>query len=235
MGTKQLFDNYYFSRRGFVNGTTRLHSIIAQNVTTPILEIGCGPQNLTSDFLSSLGELTGVDIDSSASGNPALKRFFEFNGCELPLPSDFCGMCVSNYVLEHVSDARQHFIEVARVLRSGGKYIFRTPNKWHYVAFASRLLPYKSHLYLANRLRSLRDGHDPYPTIYRANSRSQIIRLAKHSGLTVDRLEMIECEPSYGAAHPLLFYPMMMYERLVNLAPLGSGFRANIIAVLSKP
>jgi hypothetical protein len=46
---------------------------------------------------------------------------------------------------------------------------------------------------------------------------------------------MIEAEPSYGAAHPLLFYPMMAYERVVNSSDLFSVFRVNILGTLRKP
>jgi hypothetical protein len=38
-----------------------------------------------------------------------------------------------------------------------------------------------------------------------------------------EELRMIEAEPSYGAAHPLLFYPMMAYERLVKSTSLLSS------------
>jgi hypothetical protein len=35
--------------------------------------------------------------------------------------------------------------------------------------------------------------------------------------------------------HPLLFYPMMAYERLVNSSELFSPFRVNILGTFRKP
>ncbi len=46
---------------------------------------------------------------------------------------------------------------------------------------------------------------------------------------------MIEPEPAYGRAHALLFYPMMAYERIVNLSPALSDFRCNILLAARKP
>jgi hypothetical protein len=46
---------------------------------------------------------------------------------------------------------------------------------------------------------------------------------------------MIEKEPSYGMVSPLMFYPLLAYERLVNATEAFAGARANILAVLRKP
>jgi hypothetical protein len=48
-------------------------------------------------------------------------------------------------------------------------------------------------------------------------------------------IKMIEPEPSYGKAHALLFYPMMAYERIVNLSGAFSGFRITMLAAVRKP
>jgi hypothetical protein len=124
----------------------------------------------------------------------------------------------------------------ARGNNSGGIYCFRTPNRWHYVTIASSLVPHSMHVRFANKLRALDDdAHDPWPTVYRANTRSRLGRLAKSNCFQVEELRMIEGEPSYGAAHALLFYPMMAYERLVNSGDFLSCFRVNILGTLRKP
>jgi hypothetical protein len=46
---------------------------------------------------------------------------------------------------------------------------------------------------------------------------------------------MIETEPSYGAAHPLLFYPMIAYEGQVNSSDLFNQCRVNILGTFRKP
>ena len=237
MSTAVLFDKYYYSRPAFVDGTTGFHRLCRKWIPANgrILELGPGPANSTSSFLSGLGRLTGVDISAEGRTNPALEQFQLFDGGKLPFGDASFDACVSNYVLEHVAAPHDHFEEVGRVLRPGGVYCFRTPNLWHYVTLASRFLPHRFHLQFANRLRSLGErAHDPYPTVYRANSRRAVLRQARGAGLREVRFRYVEAEPLYGACHPALFYPMMIYERAVNSTALLAPLRMNIVAVLRK-
>lgn len=238
MRTQALFDRYYYSRATYVGGTKPFHQICQAH--TPhggrILEIGAGPANPTTAFLSSLGIVTGADISPEVLENPNVTKAHVYDGIKLPFPDDSFDLCVSNYVLEHVADPLSHFQQVSRVLKPEACYCFRTPNRWHYVTIASSVVPHSVHLRLANMLRALdADAHDPWPTVYRANTRRTLRRLARRTGLLPEELRMIEAEPSYGAAHPLLFYPMMAYERLVNCNDLFSQFRVNILGTFRKP
>lgn len=200
-----------------------------------ILEIGAGPSNATSQFLAGLGQVTGVDISEEVRTNTFLHTAVVYDGNKLPFEDSQFDLCVSDYVLEHVADPEGHFREVARVLHKGGRYCFRTPNLWHYVAFASNLLPHSVHLGLANRLRGVDPGaHDPYPTFYRSNSLRAIRRLCAQAGLRPVELRMVEKEPSYGRHGAALFFPMMMYERVVNCLEALKGFRANVFGVVER-
>jgi SAM-dependent methyltransferase len=238
MRTQALFERYYYSSPTFVGGTKPFHQICQAHSADRgrILEIGAGPANPTTAFLSGLGIVTGADISPEVLDNPNVAAARVYDGVRLPFPENSFDLCVSNYVLEHVIDPVSHFQEVFRVLKLGAFYCFRTPNRWHYVTIASSFVPHSMHLRLANKLRGLdADAHDPWPTVYRANTRRTLRRLARSSGLLPEELRMIEAEPSYGAAHPLLFYPMMAYERLVNSSELLSLFRVNILGTFRKP
>jgi SAM-dependent methyltransferase len=238
MTTERLFHRYYYSRPDFVDGTTDFHRLI-EDLTVGddhILEIGAGPSNATSQFLSTRGRVIGVDVSPEVLNNEWLAEAKVYDGNRLPFPDGHFSLCVSNYVLEHVTNPDTHFGEIRRVLRGGGLYCFRTPNLFHYVTLASKMLPHRAHLNLANRLRGLGcDAHDPYPTIYAANTRRLIRRLAGSVGLTVKLFRMIEKEPSYGKSNRLLFSLMMVYERCVNSSSLLLDLRVNILAVLQKP
>lgn len=236
--TQHLFDRYYYSIPGFRGGTLPFHDLCTRSIQSGanLLEIGSGPSNDTSDALARIGPLTGLDINPEVLGNRACSNTLLFDGQRFPFPNESFDACISNWVLEHVADPNSHFREVARVLRPGGVYCFRTPNLFHYVMLGSRLLPHSVHLRLANRLRGLSAGaHDPWPTFYRANRRGKLKQLIEDAGLIDAKIKMIEPEPSYGRAHSTLFYPMMAYERLVNSSAMLESFRVTILGKTTKP
>jgi SAM-dependent methyltransferase len=236
--TDHLFDKYYFARPSFVDGSTEFQSLMAAGIDpgSLILEIGSGPTNPTTKFLATLGSVIGADVTSEIHTNTSLTEAHLFDGTHLPFPNERFDVCVSNWVIEHVRDPSAHFREVARILKPGGMYFLRTPNLWHYFTVGSKLLPFGVHLQIANKLHGLSDGsHDPYPKYYRANTLRRIRQLCGSSGLVPMELIAIEKEPSYGRLHPMLFYPMFLYERCVNSFRGFESFRASILGVLQKP
>jgi SAM-dependent methyltransferase len=228
---------FYDPARGFVEGTQEFHDLCAKAIRpgSRILELGPGPSNRTSRFLATLGELRGLDPDPEARQNDALKGFELLDGPRFPFPDASFDACVSNYVVEHVPDAAAHLGEVARILSPGGAYVFRTPNRWHYVTIFSSVTPHWVHELLANRLRGIpKDEHDPYPTVYTLNTRSAVDHHAARAGFHVETLRLVEKEPSYGMAARPLFLAFMAYERAVNATERAAFLRANIFAVLRK-
>jgi SAM-dependent methyltransferase len=235
--TEKLFHRFYYSCPGYVDGTREFHEMCRAAIRGgEILEIGAGPANATSDFLATLGTVTGVDVSDEVRGNPALYSRHVYDGERLPFRDASFDACVSNYVVEHIEAVAEHFSEVARVLRPGGIYVLRTPNLLHYVALVARLLPYRAHVLLSKRLRGMSaEDHDPWKTFYRANRPRHVQHLAERAGLRVVECRMVEKEPSYGRSSLLAFLLMLAYERLVNASPTGESFRSNIFAVLAKP
>lgn len=229
---------FYDPARGFKNGTEEFHELIAAAVPrgSEILEIGAGPSNRTSRFLATIGAVHGLDPDAAVKANDALASASILDGDRYPFDDERFDACVSNYCIEHIPDPRAHLAEVVRVLRPGGAYVLRTPNRWHYVSLVSSLTPHWVHHLLANRLRNLGDeDHDPYPTVYAMNTQAAVERLAARSGLTVETLRMVEKEPSYGMSLRALFVAFMAYERAVNATDRAAVLRSNIFAVLRKP
>lgn len=238
MNTEALFKKYYYDQPRFIGGTTVFHNFCQKHIPvhSRILEIGCGPTNETSRLLSSIGYLEGADVSVEALGNRYLRHAHIYDGVTLPIPSETFDACASDFVLEHIQNPRQHFLEVCRILKPGGIYCLRTPNLLHYVSLPASVLPHSFHRLIANRVRSLPpDHHEPYTTYYRANRPSRLMHLSAIAGMTVKQLLMLEAEPSYGRAHALLFYPMLAYERLVNSADIFAMFRVCMIAELQKP
>lgn len=230
-------DRFYYLRPGFKGGTEEFHDLCSAYIArgSKILEIGAGPSNPTSRFLATLGELHGVDPDPEVTTNDALQKSSVMNDAKLPVPDGFFDCCVSDYVVEHVKDGPSHLHEVARVLRPGGVYLFRTVNRFHYVALVASMTPYRLHAMIANRARALpKDAHDPYPTVYALNTRRAIARSAARAQLRVERVEWLEKEPYYGKFSRIAFFTMMFYERIVNSFGVFAPLRSNMLVVLRK-
>lgn len=235
--TQALFDKYYPKPR-FEGGTVPFYRLCRENIApnSRILEIGAGPTNDCSRTLGEIGQVTGLDVDPDVKNNRFLSQAVVFDGRKMPFEDATFDACVSNWVLEHVEYPLDHFREVARVLRPAGVYCVRTPNLYHYVSMTANLMPHSMHLIVANRLRGLGDdAHDPYPTWFRSNTRGKLRKLCRMAGLNDPALTMLEPEPSYGRAHPILFYTFMAYERLVNSAKIFQGMRITILMAARKP
>jgi SAM-dependent methyltransferase len=235
---KRYLERFYDRNAGFVDGTQQFHHLCARTASARgrILEIGAGPSNKTSRFLASLGEVHGVDPGDHVLDNDVLASAAVLEGDRLPFADDSFDVCASNYVLEHVSAPHQHLREVRRVLRPGGAYVFRTPNRFHYVAVVAALTPHWFHVLVANRLRRLPpDAYDPFPTFYAMNSRRALHAAARDAGLEVEYLFTVEKEPSYGMSSRALFLLFTAYERLVNRSERLADLRAHIFGVLRKP
>jgi ubiquinone/menaquinone biosynthesis C-methylase UbiE len=229
----KLYQRYYFSRPNYAGGTEPFRKMISQRVRPggEILEIGAGPSNPTSEFLSSLGRVVGLDISDEVQQNRFLAEARKYDGNMFPFPDSSFNACVSDYVLEHLADPVMHFKEVARVLRPGGAYCFRTVNLLHYIYRISNATPMWFHRLVARQ--QLDRDSEAYPTHYRANTARRLKDLATSAGLQVAEFHQIEAEPSY-AINTITFFPMMWYERLVNSTPRLAPFRAGINACVSR-
>jgi SAM-dependent methyltransferase len=225
---------YYYARPGWRDGTSRFHQMIGENIRagSHILEIGAGPTNATSRFLSSLGELTGCDIDPVVKENIFCKDAIVYDGIHIPVENGFFDIAVSNYVHEHVASPLELCREIHRVLRPGGVYLFRTPNLWHYVSMVARLTPAAVHKQFAGRLRKMpTEAHEPYPTFHRMNTCRKCRKYLKESGFAIKGLQLVEPEPSYAMSSRWLFYPLMFWERFLNSSDRFEGLRANIFCI----
>jgi SAM-dependent methyltransferase len=229
----QYLDRFYPATSWRRDGTRDFFDLLRTYCSGKILEVGSGPGNPTSDYLKTLGETHGVDIDSAILENRALKTASVIKD-RFPFPDATFDACTSDYVCEHLEDPQCHLEEVWRVLKPGGVYVFRTPNRFHYTAVVSHLTPHSFHLKVANRLRAI-ESHDPYPTCYRFNSRRKISKLARECSFQIEQMRMVEKEPSYGMSSRLLFLTFTLYERLVNSSVLFSDMRSNLFVVLLKP
>jgi len=110
--------------------------ILARFVTPQMtfLDIGCGdaviPFAMARLTAVSIGlDVTDRRIDHAAA--PANFRFLHAGGSAIGLPDETVDFVSSNQVMEHLhpDDAVTQLREVHRVLKPGGRYLCRTPNR----------------------------------------------------------------------------------------------------------
>lgn len=175
----------------------------------------------------------GIDPDPRVLTNASLDEGKIGIGEEIPFEDDTFDLVFSDNVLEHLRNPIDAFREVWRTLKPGGIFLFKTPNRLHYVPVIARLTPHGAHQFV-NRLRG-RAEVDTFPTLYRANTPTAIRRLARQADFAVDELRLIEGRPEYLRMTALTYVAGLAYERLVNSVPPLSPFRVVMIGRLSKP
>ena len=200
-----------------------------------MLDLGAGAGIIRQmNFRGLAGRVCGIDLDPRIlTQNCYLDEALQGSAEVIPYPSDTFDFVIANNVMEHITDPHGVYREVFRVLKPGGRFLFKTPNKWHYMPLIARLTPLWFHQYI-NRIRG-RSTEDTFPTKYLANSPGQIRDLAQGSGLHVESIDLIEGRPEYTRLTAFTYVFGFLYERIVNWVPGLSVFRIVIIGRLRKP
>ncbi len=224
---------------GFRNGTAAFYGWLRAHCSpqTVLLNLGAGPATgeAARNLRGEVQRVVGADIESAVLVNDEVDEAHVVDGVALPFANDSFDLVLSDYVLEHVADPDSFLREVRRVVKPGGSFFFRTPNKRHYVPLIARLTPHRIHLLVANRVRGHpEDAHDPWPTYYRLNSARRIESMATRVGFRAAELRLWEAEPSYLMFHVVPFLFGVGYERLVNRFDALSWLRGTIFGRLVK-
>jgi SAM-dependent methyltransferase len=199
-----------------------------------LLDLGAGAGLVKQmNFRGLAKKVCGVDLDPRVTSNPMLDEGRIANAGVIPYGDGVFDVVFSDNVLEHLEAPVKVFREVARVLKPGGAFLFKTPNKWHYMPTIARLTPHRFHRYV-NRLRG-RPEADTFPTLYRANTKGTVIGLATEAGMRVERLDRVEGRPEYLRMNGLTYLAGAGYERLVNASEAFAPFRILLVGTLRKP
>ena len=178
-------------------------------------------------------KVCGVDPDPRVLSNAALDEAKVGIGEKIPFEDESFDLVFSDNVLEHIQTPVAAFREIHRTLKPGGVFLFKTPNRFHYVPVLAQLTPHRAHQFV-NRLRG-RASADTFPTHYLANTPATIRRLARKAHFSINELRLIEGRPEYLRMTALTYVAGLAYERLVNSVPPLSPFRVVMIGRLCKP
>lgn len=171
---------------GTIEFYQRINALLSPDNT--VLEFGAGRGGFVDDSVAyrrrlrwlrgKVASVVGVDIDEAILQNPSLDVALVItSGAPLPLEDGSVDIVVADWVFEHLRDPTWAASEIGRVLRRGGWICARTPNRYGYIAVASRLVPNSLHGRFLRRLQPAKLAQDTFPTMYRMNTRRTIERL----------------------------------------------------------
>jgi len=204
------------------------------------LDLGCGHQVLPpwrakeeADLVRKAQVVVGLDSDwPSLLKHRSIHHKVRGDISSLPFRDNTFDLVTANMVVEHLAEPGVQFREVHRVLRPGGVFLFHTPNASGYTTVSARLIPE----FLKARLIQLLDGRPPedvFKTHYRANTESQIRRLARETCFEVAKIRFIVSTAKFAVFAPLAFFELFWIRLLMThrFRPL----RTNLIVTLAKP
>ena len=206
-------------RPGWTPSGDQLEAMVRSHATATsrVLDLGCGRGGVVELLWRDVRLAAGLDPDvpslseHRAPGMPTVRGVGE----HIPFADETFDLVVCVWVLEHLKDPAQALGEVRRVLRSGGHFIFVTPNVRNPLMLANRIG--KALPSLQRRLVPRVYGRveaDTFPVQYRANTESAIRSLARDAGLDVFDLRIVP-DPTYLAVNSLMFRASVMSERVM--------------------
>jgi SAM-dependent methyltransferase len=171
---------------GGIQFFTRVNALLRPDAT--VLDLGAGRGTVFQAghdgyyerlvrLQGKVARVVGIDVDQGILDHPYLdERHVVDPRAGFPLAPESIDLVVADWVLEHVADPPHLVAEIGRVLKPGGWFCARTPNRWGYVGIGTRLVPNALHRTLLRRLWPGRHEIDVFPTCYRLNSMAQLAR-----------------------------------------------------------
>ncbi len=211
-----------FSRRdNTIAFYIRVNALI--DPTSVVLDLGAGrgaqfdKETYRSRFTRLKGKvsrLVGVDVDTAVLANPALDEAHVIAPDKpLPFPDASFDLIYSDWVLEHIGDPAYFAGEVERVLKPGGWFCARTPNRWGYIAMAARLIPDGMQSRILKFTQPTRKEEDVFPKLYRLNTLPAVQRYFPDDRF-VNASYTLECDPSYHGGRVWLYRLIDLYQSL---------------------
>jgi SAM-dependent methyltransferase len=207
---------YAEMRPGWRPSSQVYQDLVAARMTPDarVLDLGCGRGGIMERLRVRAGFVAGLDPDESSLREhraPVLSLSCGLAEA-LPYGDDTFDLICSYWVLEHLAGPQRVFLEVARALKPGGRFIFLTPNVRHPLLVLNRALSWTQG-WLVDRIYG-RAEQDIFPAFYRANRAMRIERMAHSAGMEQVSLWFVE-DPTYLAFSEPLFRMACLLARVV--------------------
>lgn len=199
-----------------------------------LLDAGCGRRApVLARFRGKAARLIGVDlvefpepVDGVELQNGDLAR--------LRLPDASVDVVMSRSVMEHVTEPRAVYAEIARVLKPGGHFVFLTGNLWDYAALIATAVPNRFHPWIVARTQGRAEA-DVFPTAYKTNTARAVRKWAASAGLDVLDVRYMGQYPTYFMFSAPLFVVATAYEKLIRRFHALRFLRGWILVTIRKP
>jgi ubiquinone/menaquinone biosynthesis C-methylase UbiE len=184
-----------------------------------VLDLGCGRGGLVEQLAHPLDQIVGVDPDIVSLSQHRLRGEMPLMAAlsdKLPFHSGEFDLIFSSWVLEHLAEPQKVLKEVRRVLKPGGVFVFITPNKRHpLIGFNSLVNRFSNFQAELVKLFYGRVSADTFPAYYRANTSTDIRKLAVEVGLTLVVSQAIP-DPTYMSLKPEWFDTAVWFDERLS-------------------
>jgi SAM-dependent methyltransferase len=189
-----------------------------------VLDVGCGrgaraddPVPVRRDLRILKGRcrhVLGIDVDKHITENPFVDEYRPIEGDRWPVEDGQVDLCLSDNVLEHVSDPDRFFAECRRTIKPGGYLCLRTPNALNYISLASKIIPRRFQLAVLKKVsHTERQEEDIFPTVFRCNTRRRLRKMLDKHGFE-HCVYGFEAEPYHLSLCRLTYWLGVMHQRL---------------------
>lgn len=179
------------------------HKLVKQFIQGKTLDIGYGsfPSPDAEDFY-------GVDIqDREPPKGYKEVRSADLNTQPIPYENNFFDSVIAADVIEHLMNPLKVFLEVNRVLKKGGKFVFVVPNPHFYKEIITNI--FAGH-YFKTGIMPLQEAHINLPT--RHTVRTMLwwsgfeLKKEKGSGFPVPKIKyVLKMEKSPGLSYEIIY------------------------------
>ena len=221
---------------GTIDFYLRINSLIDDK--SVVLDFGAGRASWCEDdkcvtrreirlLKGKVKQLIAADVDEVVLNNRSSDKQIVINDGQLDVEPNSVDLILADYVLEHIDNPTEFFIQIDSCLKSGGWFCARTPHKYSYVAIIASLVNNRFHSKLLRFIQSERKEIDVFPTRYKLNKMKDI----KSTFSNWEHYSFVyRAEPAYYFGNRFIFVLQSLLHRIMPSFACG-----NLFVFVKKP